>query len=522
VKTAGNMAFELTKGYIDLGLETKGLNSGMKGLGRKLAGFGMTAALGLGALTAGAVAAGGAIAGLIALASKQERAEAKIEAVLKATGHAAGYTADQMKGLARDLQKMTGIGDEELLDTQAIMASFKNIQGPEFKGAMLSLLDMSTVMGQDAKQSATQLGKALNDPVQGITALSRVGVTFTESQKEAIKQMVDMGDVAGAQNIILQELQTEFGGAAEAVGDTFSGKVQKAKSILGDMGEEIGKVFLPRVTKALDKFLGNSDAVFGWLETTLDVAGFIFNNWGDLVRSSVLRAGLGVVGFGLDVKHWFTEALPAYLKWFGENWRDVFKATLDFTKTVFTNISENFKNLWDAIKGYMSGEGWSFDWTPLTEGFESSIKELPDIAKRELSDLEKKMQRDIEDTEMRLGENWVANVINKGDRPELDYDDVEGKGYSQDEIDDDKSESEDKDDKSKSEDKDKDKEGSASFVDLGSMWKKMAEVSLADKQLNETVKQTEELKKQTKIMEEEKKNQESLSRRAGMDYARLA
>jgi hypothetical protein len=504
------MAFELTKGYIDLGLDTKGLNSGMKGLGRKLAGFGRTAALGLGVLTAGAVAAGGAIAGLTALAGKQERAEAKLEAVLKATGHAAGYTADQMKELARDLQKMTGIGDEELLDTQAIMASFKNIQGSEFKGAMLSLLDMSTVMGQDAKQSAVQLGKALNDPVLGITALRRVGVTFTESQKEVIKQMVDMGDVAGAQNIILQELQTEFGGAAEAVGNTFPGKVQKVKSILGDLGEEIGKVFLPGITKALDKFLGNTDAVFGWLETTLDVAGFVFDNWGDLVWSSTLRAGLGVVGFGLDVKHWFTEALPQYLKWFGENWRDVFKTTLDFTETVFSNIWENLKNLWDAIKGYMSGDGWSFDWTPLTEGFESSIKELPDIAKRELSVLEKEMQRDLEDTEKRLGENWVANVINKGDRPELDYDDVEGKGYSQDEIDD--------DDKSKSEDK----EGTASFVDLGSMWKKMAEVSLADKQLNETVKQTEELKKQTKIMEEEKKNQESLSRRTGMDYARLA
>ena len=32
------------------------------------------------------------------------------------------------------------------------------------------------------------LGKALNDPVKGITALGRAGVTFTDEQKKQIKQ----------------------------------------------------------------------------------------------------------------------------------------------------------------------------------------------------------------------------------------------------------------------------------------------------------------------------------------------
>jgi hypothetical protein len=57
---------------------------------------------------------------------------------------------------------------------------------------------------------AIQLGKALNDPIAGISALSRVGVTFTEEQKATIESMVKMGDVAGAQKLILAELAREF------------------------------------------------------------------------------------------------------------------------------------------------------------------------------------------------------------------------------------------------------------------------------------------------------------------------
>jgi uncharacterized phage infection (PIP) family protein YhgE len=101
---------------------------------------------------------------------------------------------------------------------------------------------MSVVLNQDAKQGAIQLGKALNDPIKGITALSRVGVSFTEDQKKQIRAFQEAGDLTKAQAIILKELQTEFGGAAEAVNQVDAGLANLRESFaqaIGSFGEGI-------------------------------------------------------------------------------------------------------------------------------------------------------------------------------------------------------------------------------------------------------------------------------------------
>ena len=77
------------------------------------------------------------------------------------------------------------------------------------------MLDMSVALGQDATQSAIQLGKALNDPVKGVTALRRVGVSFTAAQIKQIKTLVATGKTLQAQKLILRELNQEFGGSRE-------------------------------------------------------------------------------------------------------------------------------------------------------------------------------------------------------------------------------------------------------------------------------------------------------------------
>lgn len=78
-------------------------------------------------------------------------------------------------------------------------------------------LDMATAMNGGLKPSAEQLsnqaiqlGKALNDPIIGMGALRKVGVAFTEAQKEQIKTLQESGDLMGAQKIILNELGNEF------------------------------------------------------------------------------------------------------------------------------------------------------------------------------------------------------------------------------------------------------------------------------------------------------------------------
>lgn len=200
----------------------------------------------IGPTLAGAFAGGSLIAMAgksIALAQVQEQAERKLEAVLRATGNAAGFSADELKKYASQLQASTNFGDEAIINAEALLATFKEVKGDVFKDATSAIVDMAAVMDGDLKGTAIQVGKALNDPVAGLSALSRVGVSFTDQQKDMIKTMTEAGDVAGAQRVILQELQSEFGGAAAAMADPMT----QLKNTLGDVGELIGAELLPYV-----------------------------------------------------------------------------------------------------------------------------------------------------------------------------------------------------------------------------------------------------------------------------------
>jgi len=397
------------------------------------------------------------------MASKQEVADVRLAAVLKATGNAAGYTAEQLKQMAGDLQGLTGKGDIEIMDSMSVLATFKNIQGPEYQGAMKAMLDMSAVMGTDLKGASIQLGKAMNDPVKGVSALSEVGVSFTEQQKQQIEKMMEMNDVAGAQKIILNELNSEFGGAAEALGGTFSGKLEGSKNALKDLGEDIGEKFLPSATKNLGKFTTFIETHKSKILDVTDDIAFGFENIGDLTGLGLSTATLGVVGFANDVKHIFTTVIPAYTKWFGDNWKDVFKTIWSFTSNFAINMGKNFIEFGKAIVGWMKGDGWKFDWTPLTDGFENSMKDLPVIAERETTDTEKALTAHI------------AKMLEglKGKYDEFKKNRNNGGG-----------------DRGK-----KTPKTAASFVDLGAMWNKMAETSLASSQLMEAKKQTDLLNK---------------------------
>jgi Prophage tail length tape measure protein len=213
-------------------------------------------ALGIGAAAGGLYAMAKGVQVVTEAANVQREAESKLNAVLEATGHAAGFNLNQLQNMASGLQSITTTGDEAILSGMSILATFKNIKGEAFEGATMAALDMSQVMGQDLKSSMVQLGKALNDPLKGITALSRVGVSFTEEQKELIATLMEEGDVMAAQKVILEELQGEFGGAAEAAGGPFDKALKQLSNTWGDLLERIGfgitdnEVFVELLRKA--------------------------------------------------------------------------------------------------------------------------------------------------------------------------------------------------------------------------------------------------------------------------------
>ena len=183
-----------------------------------------------------ATLAGGAFfQAVIANTIESEDALAQLNATLKSTGEAAGLSSEEVVSMAEGLAKVTTFGDDAIISMESQLLTFTKIGKDVVPKATEAILDLAAKMGGDLKGSAVQVGKALNDPVAGISALSKVGVSFTEAQKDVIKSLVETGDVAGAQKIILAELAVEFGGSARAARDTFGGAVTALQESIGGL-----------------------------------------------------------------------------------------------------------------------------------------------------------------------------------------------------------------------------------------------------------------------------------------------
>jgi phage-related minor tail protein len=199
-----------------------------------------TAAVRLGPLVVGALGAR-AIKEAADLWIRQEDAIKQVESRLISTRGVSGQTSAGLQAMASSLQGVTKYGDEATLEMQSLLLTFTQIQGPVFGQATEAIMNVATAMKRDLSSAALQVGKALNDPILGVSALAESGIQFTQSQKSVIKALVDTGDVAGAQKIILGELEVQFGGAARAAREGMGGSVTAMGNAFSDVMEQLGR-----------------------------------------------------------------------------------------------------------------------------------------------------------------------------------------------------------------------------------------------------------------------------------------
>jgi hypothetical protein len=206
------------------------------------------------------LAGGAAIAG-VALSARQmylemseaEAVGAQLDAVLRSTGGAAGVTARQVEALSLAVGNKAALDDEAVMSGANLLLTFTKIRNEAGKGnaifdkAVKITADVSRSFGKDLNSSAIMVGKALNDPIAGMTALSRVGVQFTDQQKDQITALMESGDQLGAQKVILKELETQVGGSAEAYGKTLPGAVDRARNAFNNLMENLGGKLSPAV-----------------------------------------------------------------------------------------------------------------------------------------------------------------------------------------------------------------------------------------------------------------------------------
>lgn len=328
----------------------------------------------------------------IELYDQQVKAEQAVQQAILSTGGAANRTLEDLKGLASGLQGVTTFGDEDILrNVTAPLLTFTKVQDEVFDRAQANVLDMATLLKMDLRSASILVGKALNDPVKGVSALSRSGVQFSEDQKKVIKALVETGDIAAAQTLILKELETQFQGQAAAAASTPLGQFEQIKNAIGDIKEELGGQVAPFLGPLLDKVkegvqwfgqlspeVKKNIVVFGGLAAAVgpvlgvlglatmgitSIAGAL-GTLGAVLLANPIGAAIALIAGGayLIYRNW--ESISG---WFSNLWdgvKNVTAAAWDGLKSLFLNytapgliyqhwdqIGTWFTTQWDAVKG---------------------------------------------------------------------------------------------------------------------------------------------------------------------------
>jgi hypothetical protein len=347
----------------------------------------------------------GAGVAAVKLFTTQEDATAKLTSAFESTGASAWTSVEALQANADALQQLTTHGDETIEAMQSVLLTFTNVKGDVFNDASLAVLNMSDALGMDLQSAAVMAGKALNDPVAGISAMSRAGIQFTEDQKATIKALAEGGDVAGAQAIILKELETQFGGTAETMAQTSSGQMKQAMNTLGDSMETVGAIIIPILTKVTD-WIGKVAKKFDSLspemqKTIVGVAAVVAAIGPVLMIGSKLISVIGLVGKAMSflaanpvvliiaavaalvvgivllvknwdkVTAWIRSTAQKFFDWFGEKW----DALKDALGGLWDGVVSGFKGAFNSILSFLaSGINKAID---LINGAISAYNKVP-------------------------------------------------------------------------------------------------------------------------------------------------
>ena len=293
--------------------------------------------------------------GSIAAHKQQETAVNHLQAAL-ANLNKESQLAD-MQSFASEIQKVTTIGDEATLEIMALGSNIAGLGGKDLKAATTAAIGFSKALGIDTASAMKLVAKAAAGET---TAFSRYGIVFEKgmSKHDQYQQIL----AKGADGFKIAAAET----------DTYAGVTQQLSNSWGDAKEKVGKYL----------------ASMPGLQKGMKITQVLIENFGLAWDIAWTKTKLKLIDFKEDFKYTFSTVIPQLLQWFGRNWKEVFIDLFNMTKTVFVNMAKNIGAFFKAIWGWMKGDGWEFSWTPLTEGFKSALKEMPDIAKRGLTDTE--------------------------------------------------------------------------------------------------------------------------------------
>lgn len=324
------------------------------------------------------VAVGGFLKSSMDEAKDAEKADADLEQTLKSTKGAAGMTKQSLDELSESLSKSTTFSKDEIKSGESMLLTFTNIGKDAFPQATAAVLDFAQKMGTDPKNAALTLGKALNDPANGLAKLTKSGVTFTDQQKKQITAMQKAGDTAGAQKLMIQELNKEFGGQAAAAASTYEGKQKQINNDMKEVKETIGTALMPVLANILKtivpliqsiaNFVSKNPQLTAAILAVIAVIGTLVGGMSLLTTVTGLFAAAQTVALGPIL---IVIAAIAVLA-----------AGAIAVVTHWQQVSAFFVNLWNSIKSLFSGIGQWFSsiFSAAASGVQSAWSSVTDFS----------------------------------------------------------------------------------------------------------------------------------------------
>jgi len=238
---------------------------------------------------------GASVGKLVKAFAEQEASEKRIDAALASTEGISRLTGESIRQMTARLEEVGVVGDEVNNKVASLLLTFTNIRGEAFERTMIATNNMAiSISGtiptfEQLKSSALQLGKALQDPAGQLGALSRSGFTFTGSQKEMIKNLVEQNKLFEAQTIILDAADTQFGELNEKMREVTEGSFAALKNASGSLAETMGKVLAPSAVKLNESLIRTFNSLAdneAGIKATIDVIKLAVKSY------AIYRAGL--------------------------------------------------------------------------------------------------------------------------------------------------------------------------------------------------------------------------------------
>jgi hypothetical protein len=362
-----------------LSKSTKKAGDDVSSLGDRVKNVGKTLAIGFAAVSAAGIAMGKKLFDAFEQVSV---ANNRIEAVITSMGNFEGQigeVTDRLVKQAEATAKLTGVDRNLIKESQALLLTFDSVNktageaGGVFDRATQAAVDLSAAGFGSVTGSATQLAKALEDPVKGLASLGRSGVTFTEEQKELIKTLVEANKTFEAQDIILKAIETQVGGVAEA---TATGSA-RIKQSFGILTEQIATALAPAFEKLVEFGLEFVDKVAKWWDENGDSIIASFGRFRDRIAEVVtnFREFVGLVVEELRERGSFSKL----------------RESIDELRTSFGNAGQSTRAFFDALAGPGTGAKANL-FVRYIESFEApllrlvdSLKEIVDLYDRVIS-----------------------------------------------------------------------------------------------------------------------------------------